>query len=93
MLAHLLQLRRQVDSHKEEMSKFPWIVFFPDYLSAVLAYISLTVLPVVSNMLLLLRSFNSRDVKTWIALAAFIALVITAVAVFRVIRSLRSLIV
>lgn len=90
MLAHLSHLRRQAISYKEEMLKFPWIVFFPDYLSAALAYSSLSVLPVASNMLLLLRSFNPKDVNTWITFAAFVVLIITSVAVFRVIRSLRS---
>jgi hypothetical protein len=82
---HALQLKgSQVDSN------FPWFAFYPDRLSTALAYSSITAAPLAAVGFLLLQTFRTADLASWISLFVYAGMIMTSAGLVRTLYSARA---
>ncbi|PYP83419.1 MAG: hypothetical protein DMF61_23290 [Blastocatellia bacterium AA13] len=92
LFSHLRNLRYALEL-ESEFKGFPWIALFTDRLSRVLTYSSVVVLPVLSNSLLLRRSwFTWKEPRLILGIAAGIGVCVCALLVSDEIRRIQSII-
>jgi len=89
-LTHLVHIRSIVSRNIECLSEFPWILFFSGSLSRSLTYGSLLLLPVMANLIVIIRAWDMSSSSTWIGLVFAIGSLIISFKVLNEVEYLRK---
>ncbi len=90
LLIHVKQLQLRMKQGSKIQEDFPWFAVYKDRLSSLLMYTSVTVVPIFSVGLLLLRSERNSSFATWFSLGEFVCIVAVTVVLAIAVHSLRN---